>query len=237
MSVPEIFKRIFDNVGARYLLDRSDEISNNVMGKRGMLYRAFQYALINEVPGDYFEFGVYQGQSFLMAHHMKQRFRMDEMKLWGFDSFAGLPEIDDAADNTWSRGEYACSLDEFRRILARGGVKKNEYELIPGYFDRSLNDGLHRKLDGRTASVVYVDCDLYTSTVLVLNFVKRYLGNGTIVCFDDFYHYRGNPDQGEQRALSEFLQHNKMFTFIPWAEYSPVGKSFIVRVRGSEHPN
>ena len=110
MSVPEIFKRIFDNVGARYLLDRSDEISNNVMGKRGMLYRAFQYALINEVPGDYFEFGVYQGQSFLMAHHMKQRFRMDEMKLWGFDSFAGLPEIDDAADNTWSRGEYACDL-------------------------------------------------------------------------------------------------------------------------------
>ncbi len=235
MSVPDIVRHLFENFGARYLLNRTDEISNNVMGKRGMLYRAFLYAQINHVSGDYFEFGVYRGQSFLMAHRMKRRFRMDQMKLWAFDSFAGLPEIDDAYDSTWSRGEYACSLDEFRRILARGGVRTNEYEVVAGYYDRSLNEDLHGKLAGHRASVVYVDCDLYSSTVAVLNFVKRYLDNGTIVCFDDFYHYRANPHQGEQRALSEFLHHNTMFTFIPWTDYSPVGKSFIVRVQVNEH--
>ncbi len=186
MSVPDIIRRVFENFGGRHLLDRTDEVSNNVMGKRGMLYRAFLYARINQVPGDYFEFGVYRGQSFLMAHRMKRRFRMDQMKLWAFDSFAGLPEIDDARDNTWSRGEYACSLDEFRRILARGGARTNEYEVVAGYYDRSLNAELHDKLAGRKASVVNVDCDLYSSTTLVLNFLKRYLDNGTVVCFDDY---------------------------------------------------
>ncbi len=234
MGVPDIIRHIFDNFGGRRLLDRTDEISNNVMGKRGMLYRAFLYAVINQVPGDYFEFGVYRAQSFLMAHRMKRRFGMDQMKLWAFDSFAGLPEIDDARDSTWTRGEYACSLDEFRRILARNGVATNEYEVVAGYYDRSLNEEVHGKLAGRKASVVNVDCDLYSSTVSVLNFVRRYLDNGTVVFFDDYYHYRGNPDQGEQRALSEFLQHNDSFTFIPWADYAPVGKSFIVRVRGNE---
>ena len=44
MSVPDIVRHLFENFGARYLLNRTDEISNNVMGKRGMLYRAFLYA-------------------------------------------------------------------------------------------------------------------------------------------------------------------------------------------------
>jgi hypothetical protein len=234
MKLSDTLKSLFETLGTRHLLDRIDQISNNELGIRGMLHRAFMFVEINRVPGDYFEFGVYRGQSFLVAHHMKHRFHLNEMKLWGFDSFAGMPEIDDARDNIWHKGQYACSLDDFRRILAKHGVRKDEYEVIPGYYDRSLNDELHGKLAGRKASVVTIDCDLYSSTVLVLNFVKRYLDNGTIVCFDDFYHYKGSPDQGEQRALSEFLSCNSIFGFVPWCDFAPVGKSFIVRVNRSE---
>ncbi len=235
MRIAEVFKSAFDRMGGRYFLDRIDEASCNVTEKRGMLYKAFLFALINKVPGDYLEFGVYRGDSFLMAHRMKRRFRLEQMKLWGFDSFEGLPEIDDAKDNAWREGQYACSIEELRRILASNGVRQHEYELVPGYYHRSLNEAAHKKLRGRQAAVVYIDCDLYSSTVLALDFVKPYLGNGTIVCFDDFYHYRGAPDQGEQRALSEFLQHNNGYTFVPWTDFAPVGKSFIARVSQAAH--
>src|SRR5262249_41552741 len=148
MRLSDTLKRLFDTVGGRYLLDRIDETSNNDMAMRGMLHRAFLFAHINKVAGDYFEFGLWQGRAVLTAHHMKHRFHLDEMKLWGFDSFAGLPEIDDVQDNVWSKGEYACAPEEFRRILTRRGVGEDEYEVVPGYYDRSLTEELHLKLAG-----------------------------------------------------------------------------------------
>ena len=63
---------------------------------------------------------------------------------------------------------------------------------------------------------------------LVLDWVKIYLQNGTVVLFDDFYHYKGNPDQGEQKALREFCELHPDMQFMPWSNYAPVGKSFIV---------
>jgi hypothetical protein len=224
-----MLKRLIENTAVRYLLDRISDISLNDMGKRGMLWRAFVFAELNKVAGDYFEFGVYRGDSFLIANGFKRRLHLDDMKLWAFDSFVGLPAIDDTEENVWAAGQYACSVEEFRRIMTSHGVRAWEYEVVRGYYDQSLNDALHQRLAGRKAAIVYIDCDLYSSTVPVLKFAKRYFGNGTIVCFDDFYHYKGNPDQGQQRALSEFLKENPGCTFIPWIDYSPLGKSFIVR--------
>jgi hypothetical protein len=113
--------------------------------------------------------------------------------------------------------------------LASRGVRSDEYEVVAGYYRDSLNDDLHRRLAGRKAAIVNIDCDLYGSTVSALSFVERYLDDGTIVCFDDFYHYKGNPEQGEQRALTGFLQAHPQLTFIPWMDFAPVGRSFIVR--------
>src|SRR5581483_9784927 len=62
--------------------------------ERGMLSAAFEFAKINGVTGDYFEFGLWRGKTFLAAARLKRRFRFESMLLWGFDSFAGLPAID-----------------------------------------------------------------------------------------------------------------------------------------------
>jgi O-methyltransferase len=212
-------------------LEAIDAFSENRFAKRGMISQAVAFAGANSVAGDYFEFGLARGEAFLIAHRMRRRYHLDQMKLFGFDSFEGLPEIDDAGDNVWSKGQYACSEDELRKILRRGGMRPSEYELIKGYYDRSLNAGLHERFAGHQAAIVYIDCDLYSSTKLVLNFLSPYLVDGSIVCFDDYYCYKGNPDQGEQKALSEFLQNSNEFTFIPWTSYFPLGKSFIVRLR------
>jgi hypothetical protein len=211
------------------VLDLLDRRSDNRMAEQGMLSQAFHFCRINRLTGDYLEFGLWRGKTFAYARRMKKRYQLRSMKLWGFDSFQGLPAPPEHPDNIWRPGDFACSQDEFRRILRAKGFKPSEYELIPGYFHESLNEHAHSRLQGRTAAVVYIDCDLYDSTRDALRFVHRYLVNGTILCFDDFYAYKGSPNQGEQLALREFLDGHPDISVIPYLDFCPVGKSFIVR--------
>lgn len=213
-------------VAALDFLDRRNE---NRMGELGMISQAFHFAAINKIDGDYFEFGLWRGKTFTYAHRMKQRHGFQDMTLWGFDSFRGLPDASAERDGGWQTGEFSCSEEEFRQILKQHRIRPEEYRLISGYYDRSLNGELHRRLEGRSAAVVYVDCDLYSSTSQVLQFLPRYLTNGTIICFDDYYCYKAAPDQGEQKAIAEFLATNPDIRLIPYFDYAPLGKSFIVR--------
>ena len=206
-----------------------DRRSENRLTEFGMLAQAFEFKGINNVNGDYFEFGLWQGKTFCYAHLMKHRYCQYDTKLFGFGSFQGLPGIVEEKDNIWYEGQFAYGEEKLRVNLKRSGFLDNEFELIPGYYEDSLNDNLHRSFQDKSAAIVYIDCDLYESTIQVLNFVYRYFVNGTIICFDDYYNYKGSPDQGEQRALNEFLQEHQEFQFIPYLDYSPLGKSFIVR--------
>jgi O-methyltransferase len=225
----DLARKVVDHTAILRLIEVFDHRSDNRMSELGMLGQAFEFKSINGVDGDYFEFGLWRGRTFCYAHRMKRRYRQHSMKLWGFDSFRGLPDIDDRRNNIWSKGAYACGEPELRRILHRNGFAKEEYQLVPGFYSESLNDNLRLELQGRKAAIVYIDCDLYESAAQVLAFIHPYLVTGTIVCFDDFYCYKGCPDQGEQRALSEFLQAHNELKFTPYLDYAPVGKSFIVR--------
>ncbi len=56
------------------------------------------------------------------------------------------------------------------------------------------------------AHIVHVDCDLYVSTVPVLEFLAPLLGKGSVIIFDDWFSFYDEPDpwiHGEQRAFNE----------------------------------
>lgn len=210
-----------------------DAFVDNRFSERGMITQAFVFAHLNAIAGDYFEFGLWQGRTFLHAWRMKKLYGFKDMHLWGFDSFQGLPTVKPAEDEIWSTGQFSCSELKFRAILASQGVRKEEFTLVAGFYDQSLNDAQHAAMSGRKAAIVYIDCDLYESTVPVLSFIEPYLVDGTIVCFDDFYCYGGKRDQGEQQALREFLKARPDIEFQKYLTYCPVGQSFIVQRRSS----
>jgi hypothetical protein len=212
------------------IVEMLDSEMDNRLSEKGILSHAFEFSHINDVRGDYFEFGLWRGKTFCHARRMKARYRLHNMRFWGFDSFQGLPEFSDEKDSIWAPGQFACNVDEFHRIARRNGFQENEYELVQGYYNESLTPGLRQRMSGIQAAVVYVDCDLYESTRDVLFFLPPFLQDGTIVCFDDYYNYKGNPLQGEQRALQEFLAANPHICFLPYLNYAPLGKSFIVRL-------
>lgn len=158
--------------------------------------------------GDYYEFGVFKGYAFLHAQHEARRLGLDSMRFFGFDSFEGLPEVDgvDAtAHGEFYKGQYACGKDEVVRNLDARGVDWDRTFLVEGYFDRSLTAELRARHQMKPAAVALVDCDLYSSTRDVLQFLDTLIRPGSILLMDDWNCFDGDDNKGQRRAFKEFL--------------------------------
>jgi hypothetical protein len=201
--------------------------------KERILNDAIAFAQFNKTRGDYLEFGTFEGNAFLMAYHLGRSYRLGEMNFYAFDSFEGLPDlkgIDVLSDPEphFTKGEFSCSLDRFTTILRRHKVDMDKVRIVPGFFDRTLNDATKASLPLRRASVVLVDCDLYESTRDVLEFITDYVVNGTVILFDDWFNYKGDPRLGENRAFREWLERHPELQASQYRPYAWHGNSFII---------
>lgn len=171
---------------------------------------AIDLATGNQIPGDYLEFGVYRGDSFIRAYHRfksnQRSFGLPSMRFVALDSFAGLPESrQEGKPKQYTKGAYAASEKAFRKNLRRGRVEEGEVIVLNKWYD--LLEERDKRDHGLTqAAVVYFDCDLYESTKSALDFVAGLVQDGTIFVFDDFWRHRASPDAGIRRAWGEFLQ-------------------------------
>lgn len=201
------------------------------------LLQAMRYTFINKVEGDYLEFGCFQGRSMTAAYHSCRGINvppMTNMRFFGFDSFKGLPppDLKEGEDpSIFSQGMFACSRMQVEENLRSAQVDLSRITLTEGFFGESLSPSLRASLGLKQAAVVLVDCDLYTSTVPVLDFVTPLLTDGSLIIFDDWFCYRGDPNAGEMRACKEWLAKNPELYLIDWTQHGAVGKSFIVRRR------
>ncbi|MBK8011197.1 MAG: class I SAM-dependent methyltransferase [Deltaproteobacteria bacterium] len=135
--------------------------------------------------GHILQFGVYKGGSINALADLWPSRRID-----GFDSFQGLPE-------NWSYSA-AGSFD------LRGSMPKvrDNVTLHAGWFEDTLpiwgseNPGNVAFLD--------LDCDLYSSTRVVLSHLRPRIQSGTWIHIDEMIGYYGWQDH-EFKAFQEFL--------------------------------
>jgi hypothetical protein len=184
--------------------------------------------------GDYLEFGVFEGSTFLHAYHRASGL-MPWMRFFAFDSFQGLPkpEGSDAAGE-FAEGQFCCTEDRFREILAESGADPKRVVVVPGWFDQSLSDDLKKKHDLRVVSVAYIDCDLFKSTEPVMRFLTDLVRQGTILLFDDWYCFRARPTHGVRGAVAAWLKENPHISLERWHPFSHHGQSFIVQIQEPE---
>jgi hypothetical protein len=195
-----------------------------------VLDAALSFVAHSKVEGDYLEFGVWKGGSLSAACHLSRRFKqLASMRFFGFDSFEGLPDIAeaDAATGEFAKGDYATSKEVVEQALVKSGVDMNRVTLVKGWYDESLTPAKRSELALTKAAVVYIDCDLYESTVPVLEFITPLLSDGTIIIFDDWFCFRGHPDRGEQRAFREWTTEHKIRTS-PYKQFGWTGLAHIV---------
>ncbi len=229
-----LIQRIY-RLGRRlaYRLFRSDIRNSEEKHRREFMRRAFHALNFNGIVGDYVEFGSHGGTTFLFAHDEIKRGRKGR-KLWAFDSFAGLPEQSGELDYHpgWKKGKMATPVDGFVALCRQRGIPDHAYNIVPGFYEDTLTDtsDADAKLPSDIA-LAYVDCDLYSSTKTVLEFLQPRLKHGMIVAFDDYFCFSDRTVSGERKAFLDIFEPDKEFQFLPYVQFGWHGMSFIVEDR------
>jgi len=206
-----------------------------------MFLSAIDYINYEAIPGDVLEFGVFTGLSLAQFAHghgfdpkgMARRFV-------GFDSFAGLPP-DTESHARWRPADCAVNHswhpqlpigapvtpDVARDLFAACGLAAPELHVGP------FAETIARVVPSRYSSIalLHLDCDLYESTREALEGSARALQDGTMLMFDDWFHYRGHPRKGQSRAFTEFLEAHPEWVATSYRTYSTFCHAFILSRR------
>ena len=179
--------------------------------------------------GDYLEFGVYNGTSLTCMYREVERLGLP-LRLFGFDSFKGLPPDAHREDEgRWRPGSCHSPLSFTSAVLKSEGVDLSRVTLVPGWFRDTLNADTIRRHNLRKASVIMVDCDLYSSAKEALTFCAPLIVDRALVLFDEYRpHGLDGKLAGERKAFEEFLGEWGCFTAEPFGSYTRRAEAFLV---------
>lgn len=152
------------------------------------------------------EFGVWMGQSLNQMGKRSAQLNRSK-KVFGFDSFKGLPEV-------WRNSSGILGEAWSKRWTARGAFDLGGYppeffvdtksvEFVVGWFNESLPQFLSTQAG--LVSFIHVDSDLYSSAISVLSLLTTRIQPGAVLVFDELINYPGFRE-GEMRALYDWLE-------------------------------
>lgn len=139
------------------------------------LYRYLNQEILNDIPIDFFEFGVYEGVSFKTWTEINKN---SKSRFFGFDSFTGLPEKWKTFFSSFPKGTF----DTKGKLPL---IKDNRVNFIKGYFQDTLTEFLANFIP-KNQIIIHIDVDLYTSSLFVLTSMDKHLTEGAIIIFDEF---------------------------------------------------
>ncbi len=192
-----------------------------------LLLSIANYAFVNRpIDGYYMEFGCCSAVTMRLAWD-NFHWLFPSWQFVAFDSFEGFPEIQEIdRQEIWKKGKSSMDEGKFVACLLEHGIPREKFQTVKGFYDKTLTSELQQKLLPSKAAVVYVDCVLYASTVPVLHFIVPFLQKGTVIVFDEWNAFWGDPEKGERRAFREFQERNPLWTFIPFVSTN-MAQSFI----------
>lgn len=145
-------------------------------------------SILECVPGDFVEVGVYQGGSLeLLAQVVKHR------RILGFDTFTGMPDVDPIKD-LHRAGDFADT--DFPSLVRAFSVYPN-VRLVQGLFPASAEGVLDQPI-----AFAHVDCDIYSSVRDCCRYLWPKMAIGGVMMFDD-YIFPTCPEA--KQAVDEFV--------------------------------
>ena len=208
------------------------------------LSQGVQYVCNNAVEGEVAEFGTASGFSgFTIARALSvyQQMYADMLRGHGmaqrkgfhlFDSFQGLPTPDHATDvespnvqsGRWKRGTFTGLSQQELAALCASTYDQDRIRIFPGWFGQSLPTiGPQTRF-----AMVHLDCDLYSSTIEVLDYLisHHHIAEGAVLFFDDWNCNRSSPRFGQRRAWREVVERYRV-EHSDCGDYAILGHKFI----------
>jgi hypothetical protein len=200
------------------------------------------YVYGSDVKGDIAEFGTMTGATAAaMAQELGLAYltypandpRGNVKRLHLFDSFRGLPVSSSRVDTeaphvqagTWSAGTCkGITKEDLLKKCARFIPTENVL-IHDGWF----KDTLPKLPANTTFALLHIDCDLYQSTIEVLDFCfsRGMVQEGAAVFFDDWNSNRASPEYGERKAWAEAVERYSIKSSDS-GEYGHLGRKFLV---------
>ena len=195
-------------------------------------YNAFKALSFNGIDGDYLEFGCHGCMTFALAYHNAVK-HGHKAKLWAFDSFQGLPASKDPKDfhPMWAENAMSTALDQFHKLCSSRGIPRKAYHVVPGFYDKTLA-AISETEEPTNIALAYVDCDLYSSTKDVLEYLLPRLKHGMIIAFDDYFCWSATKISGERMAMLELFSETSEWNLVPYMQFGWGGLSFVVESKG-----
>lgn len=132
--------------------------------------------MIVDVPGDFAEFGVFQGECTLAMAAAGRR-------TWAWDTFEGMPDDNyiEVLDNSDPPGKWVPAGDVVKSL------KDSGLDVVPvvGKFSSTIPVWGPEHPDVKFA-FVHIDCDHYWAYKRVLEFIAPRMSPGGIVRLDDY---------------------------------------------------
>lgn len=201
------------------------------LAKYDAVKKSFYLTALENLEGDYLEFGVFTGSSFACAMRSYRKFKKISdvnTKFFGFDSFTGFGKVTDE-DRHWFylNDTFTINKKKVLRFIKKK-AKKVQYKIIEGLFDQTLKKKTCKDLKVKKVRIAFIDCDMQVPAKLALDFIKPGLQEGTIIIMDDFFSYKGSKDKGVAGAFYKFCEENKNFEFRHIFDYGCGGVAFII---------
>ena len=189
-------------------------LSFSMVGKKRLnnVHKLIDRIFKDNIEGDFLEAGIWKGgiiifmRACLLAYNDKNR------KVWGIDSFKGLPPLDvhnfpedkifEKILDDWNRQEMIVSKKEVIENINKFDLYDNQVELIEGWF----SDVFKKNYNIKKLSLCRIDGDLYQSTYEALVGLYPKISLGGYVIIDDYGLWSGAC----KKAVDRFREENNI---------------------------
>lgn len=182
------------------------------------LHRSLESVLVEGVPGDLIETGVWRGGAAILMRGILSVYGVQDRVVYAADSFRGLPPPDeerypaDAGDRHYKRDYLSVSLDEVAANFRAYGLFDDQVRFLKGWFRDSLPT-----VAGNTWALIRLDGDMYESTMDGLTNLYPGLSVGGYLIVDDYGSVpacaRAVDDFRRDHDITEKLRFEKPFAW------------------------
>ena len=164
------------------------ELSHTMIGRKRLdnLQQCMETVLTENIPGDFIETGIWRGGACIFMRGVLVAHGITDRTIWAADSFEGVPPPTWPEDAGFDISRdvlpvLAVPLEDVRQLFQRYGLLDDKVQFLKGWFKDSLPIAPIEQL-----AILWLDGDLYESTMTALVPLYDKVADGGFVIVDDY---------------------------------------------------